>query len=357
VRVAYTLEQCWHRVPGGTGISAIEVAKELSHIDGLDLHGVAGRHRRPPTEGFIPPVKVAPLPFGGPILYEMWTRLRWPKVESVIDDLQLVHATTIIPPATDLPLVVTVHDLAFIRHPEFFTDRGNKMFTRSLRILQDRASLILCSSMSTYRDCLYAGFEEWRLRHVPLGVTTHVITEADRKRVRTAYSLPDDFILFVGTLEPRKNLARLVEALSSMSGAPPLIVVGMEGWGEAAPLEGHDVRFTGFVPSEDLPALYNLCTVFAFPSIMEGYGLPVIEAMAHCAPVVTSRGTSTEEVAGGAAVLVDPLDLTSIASGIREALANRDAWSSRSLDRAAQVPWSETARLTFAAYSELVDET
>jgi glycosyltransferase involved in cell wall biosynthesis len=231
------------------------------------------------------------------------------------------------------------------------------MFTRSLRILQDRASLILCSSMSTYRDCLYAGFEEWRLRHVPLGVTTHVITEADRKRVRTAYSLPDDFILFVGTLEPRKNLARLVEALSSMSGAPPLIVVGMEGWGEAAPLEGHDVRFTGFVPSEDLPALYNLCTVFAFPSIMEGYGLPVIEAMAHCAPVVTSRGTSTEEVAGGAAVLVDPLDLTSIASGIREALANRDAWSSRSLDRAAQVPWSETARLTFAAYSELVDET
>jgi glycosyltransferase involved in cell wall biosynthesis len=357
VRVAYTFEQCWHRVPGGTGISAIEVAKELSLIEGLDLYGVAGRHRRPPTEGFIPPVKVAALPFGGPILYEMWTRLRWPKVESVIEDLQLVHATTIIPPATDLPLVATIHDLAFIRHPEFFTARGNKMFTRSLRILQDRASLILCSSMSTYRDCLYAGFEEWRLRHVPLGVTTHVITEADRKRVRTAYSLPDDFILFVGTLEPRKNLARLVEALSSMSGAPPLIVVGMEGWGEAAPLEGHDVRFTGFVPSEDLPALYNLCTVFAFPSIMEGYGLPVIEAMAHCAPVVTSRGTSTEEVAGGAAVLVDPLDLTSIASGIREALANRDAWSSRSLDRAAQVPWSETARLTFAAYSELVDES
>ena len=357
MRVAYTLEQCWHRVPGGTGISAIEVAKELSHIDGLDLHGVAGRHRRPPTEGFIPPVKVAALPFGGPILYEMWTRLRWPKVESVIDDLQLVHATTIIPPATDLPLVVTVHDLAFIRHPEFFTDRGNKMFTRSLRILQDRASLILCSSMSTYRDCMYAGLEEWRLRHVPLGVATHVIADADRERVRTSYSLPDDFILFVGTLEPRKNLARLVEALSSMSDAPPLVVVGMEGWGEAAPLTGHDVRFTGFVPSEDLPALYNLCSVFAFPSIMEGYGLPVIEAMAHGAPVVTSRGTSTEEVAGGAAVLIDPMDVSSIASGIREALVGRDAWSSRSLDRAKQVPWSETARLTFAAYSELVDES
>jgi glycosyltransferase involved in cell wall biosynthesis len=278
-------------------------------------------------------------------------------VESVIDDLQLVHATTIIPPATDLPLVATIHDLAFIRHPEFFTARGNKMFTRSLRILHDRASLILCSSMSTYRDCLYAGFEEWRLRHVPLGVTTHVITDADRERVRTAYSLPDDFILFVGTVEPRKNLARLVEALSSMSDAPPLVVVGMEGWGEAAPLAGHEVRFTGFVPSEDLPALYNLCSVFTFPSIMEGYGLPVIEAMAHGAPVVTSRGTSTEEVAGGAAVLIDPMDVASIATGIREALAGRDAWSSRSLDRAAQVPWSETARLTFAAYSELVDES
>jgi glycosyltransferase involved in cell wall biosynthesis len=249
-----------------------------------------------------------------------------------------------------------VHDLAFIRHPEFFTAHGNKVFARSMRILQDRASLLLCSSMNTYRDCLYAGFEEWRLRHVPLGVTTHIITDVDRARVRDAYSLPEEFVLFVGTLEPRKNLVRLVEALSSIIDAPPLVVVGMEGWGDAAPLVGHDVRFTGFVPSEDLPALYNLCRVFAFPSIMEGYGLPVIEAMAHGAPVVTSRGTSTEEVAGGAGVLVDPLEVSSIAAGIREAMASRDAWSSRSLDRAAQVPWSETARLTFAAYSELVDE-
>ena len=141
-----------------------------------------------------------------------------------------------------------------------------------------------------------------------------------------------------------------------MDDAPPLVVVGMEGWGDAAPLSGHDVRFTGFVPSEDLPALYNLCSVFAFPSIMEGYGLPVIEAMAHGAPVVTSRGTSTEEVAGGAALLVDPLEVSSIAAGLREALMSRDQWITRSRDRAAQVPWSETARLTFSAYSELVDE-
>jgi glycosyltransferase involved in cell wall biosynthesis len=356
VRVAYTLEQCWHRVPGGTGISAIEVAKELTQIEGLDLVGVAGRHRRPPTEGFLPPVKVAALPLGGAALYEMWTRFNWPKVESVIDDVDVVHATSIIPAATDRPLVVTVHDLAFIRHPEFFTAHGNKVFARSMRILQDRASLLLCSSMNTSRDCLYAGFEEWRLRHVPLGVTTHIITDVDRARVRDAYSLPEEFVLFVGTLEPRKNLVRLVEALSSIDDAPPLVVVGMEGWGDAAPLVGHDVRFTGFVPSEDLPALYNLCRVFAFPSIMEGYGLPVIEAMAHGAAVVTSRGTSTEEVAGGAAVLVDPLDVSSIALGVREALASQDSWSARSLDRAAQVPWSETARLTFAAYSELVDE-
>ena len=354
MRIAYTFEQCWHRVPGGTGIAAIEVARELALIDDVDLIGVAGRHRNPPTEGFVPPNEMTTLPIGGPLLYESWLRLKWPKVESVVDDADLVHATTIIPPATSLPLVVTIHDVAFLRHPDFFTARGNKVFRRSLDIIREKAAMVLCSSQATLDDCQAAGIDSDRLRLVPLGVTSQTITDADRARVRATYDLPERFVLFVGTLEPRKNLARLIAALDSMRGAPPLVVVGMEGWGDYAPSTAYDVRFTGFVPAHNLPALYEACTVFAFPSVLEGYGLPVIEAMAHGAAVVTSRGTSTEEVAGGAAVLVDPLDIASIASGLSEALANVDQLRSSGIARAAEVPWSITAAATARAYREVL---
>jgi glycosyltransferase involved in cell wall biosynthesis len=115
-----------------------------------------------------------------------------------------------------------------------------------------------------------------------------------------------------------------------------------------------EIFFSSFVPAHDLPALYEACSVFAFPSILEGYGLPVIEAMAHGAAVVTSRGTSTEEVAGGAAVLVDPLSVESIAAGLSEALSNVDNFRASGLARAAQVPWSATAEATVSAYVEVL---
>ena len=357
MRVAYTLEQCWRRVPGGTGVAAVEVARELNAFDGVEIVGVAGRHRYGPTKGFEPTVQMASLPIGGPLLFESWLRLKWPLVESVVDNADLVHSTTIIAPATRLPLVVTIHDLAFLRHPDFFTARGNKVFRRSLDIVRDKAAMVLCSSEATLDDCLSAGFEMDRLRHVPLGVTTHAISDTDRARVRLTYNLPEDFILFVGTLEPRKNLGRLIEALESMTDAPPLVIVGMAGWGDSVASTTHDVRFTGFVPAVDLPALYEASTVFAFPSVLEGYGLPVIEAMAHGAPVVTSRGTSTEEVAGGAAVLVDPLDVASIAAGIREALDNCASLRAAGLQRAAGATWAHTARATVEAYETVLRGT
>ncbi len=354
MRIAYTLEQCWHRVPGGTGIAAIEAGRELAHIDGVHMVGVAGRHRRPPTPGFMPPMPMASLPVGGPWLYEAWLRMKWPKVESVVEGADLVHATTIIAPATSLPLVATIHDLAFVRHPEFFTKHGNKVFNKSVRILQDNADMVLCSSQATMHDCITAGFDAARLRHVPLGVRAHDVTEADIARVRAEYALPSEFVLFVGTLEPRKNLTRLIEALSALPQAPPLVIVGMEGWGDAAVTTSHDVRFTGFVPSADLPALYASCSVFAYPSLLEGFGMPVLEAMAHGAPVVTSRGTSTEEVAGGAAVLVDPLDIASIAHGVSEALNNSLLLRERGTARARQCTWRHTAELTVQAYKEVL---
>lgn len=355
MRIAYTLEQCWRRVPGGTGIAALEVLRELLRLDQCDMVPVAGRHRHRPTAGFEPPLPVASFPIGGPALVETWTRLRWPLVESLVEGLDVVHATTIIPPATSRPLVTTIHDLAFLRYPDFFTARGNRIFRKSLAINIERAAKVLCSSLATIDDCIAAGFPRERLCHVPLGVTTHEVTELDRRRVKEKYQLPDDFVLFVGTVEPRKNLPRLMAALESIEHAPPLVIAGMEGWGDAQSPGSCETHTIGFVETKDLPALYSLCSVFAFPSLWEGYGLPVIEAMAHGAPVVTSQGTSTQEVAGGAAVLIDPLDISSIADGILRARKMRDELIEAGRRRASELPWAQTAHLTADVYREVLE--
>jgi glycosyltransferase involved in cell wall biosynthesis len=174
-------------------------------------------------------------------------------------------------------------------------------------------------------------------------------------QVREKYGLPQDYVLFVGTLEPRKNLRRLIEALRKCSADLPLVVAGAHGWGDDITQECRRVQFIGFVPDGDLPSLYSGARVFCYPSEREGFGMPVLEAMSYGVPVVTSRGTSTEEVAGGAAVLVDPYSVDDIARGIESALRDSETLSFKGLRQAARHRWSETARLTVQAYREALD--
>ena len=353
VRVAYTLEQCWHRVPGGTGVAAMRVAEAMAGEGDVTLLGVAGRHKHVPSEPWSPVVPIAHLPVGAPLLYDLWLRRDWPKVERATGPIDVAHATTLIPCATDAPMVVTVHDLAFLHDPSQFTRRGNSIFRRSLDQIRRRADLVLCSSQATMDDCVAAGIPAERLRLVPLGVDVAKVDAAEVARVMALYLLPQRYLLFVGTVEPRKNLRGLVEAVGLLEEPLPLIVVGAEGWGDIAIPSGGDVRFIGFVPAADLGGLYAGAEVFCYPSEREGYGLPVLEAMAQGTPVVTSRGTATEETAGGAAVLVDPSNPADIARGITEAAARRHALATEGVARADRATWQETARLTAEAYREL----
>jgi glycosyltransferase involved in cell wall biosynthesis len=355
LRIAYTLEQCWHPVPGGTAVAALRVAERLVRRDDVELVGVAGRHRRPPTEPFRPPIGVRQLPFGRPWLYETWLRFGWPGVERATGDVDVCHSTALVPAPSAAAGVVTVHDLAFLRAPEHFTGHGARMMRRALDVLRRRGDVVLCSSTATMDDLARAGVAEQRLRLVPLGVDREDVAPDDVARITARYDLPPRFVLFVGTVEPRKNLARLANAVGRLDEPIPLLVAGAEGWGgvaEATASAGADVRFMGFVGSADLPALYAAATVFAYPSEWEGFGLPVAEAMAHGAPVVTSRGVSTEEVAGGAAVLVEPTDVDDIARGLADALADAAALRERGRARAAELSWDATAERTVAAYRD-----
>ncbi len=363
LRVAYTVEQSWHRVPGGTAVAALRVAREFlsnpEFADDVDLRLVAGKHPTAPSDLYVPPAPVAMLPLGRRMLYAGWTRLNWPRVESVTGHVDVVHATGLIPAGTSAPLVVTVHDLAFLHSPEKFTRRGAMLMKRSIETTRRRARFVICSSQSTFDDCVDQGFDPGRLRLVPLGVDATPATVVEIDEARARHGLPDEFVLFVGTLEPRKNLIRLVEAMSvarSNGLDLSLIVVGADGWGDVrSVVDDPRVRFLGPVSDADLRGLFAAASVMAYPSEQEGFGLPVIEAMAQGTAVVTSHGTSTEEVAGGAAVLVDPFDVGDIARGLAEAHERRHELAEPGRARAGELTWEQSARRTLAVYREAVD--
>jgi len=361
IRVAYSVEQCWHPNPGGTAVAALRIAQELAaRPDEVELHYVAGKHAVAPTPEFRPDGPVAMLPLTRPLLYESWNRLNWPKVEAVTGPVDVAHATGLVPVGTSMPLVVTLHDIAFVHDPDKFSKQGIRVMTRSLAAIGRRADRIVVPSEATRLDCIDAGLDPSRLRLVQLGVHTARASEGAIERMRRRYSLPDHFVLFVGTIEPRKNLDRLIGALSTLPQQErlPLVVVGANGWGTPpAGVDDVDVRFLGFVPDDDLAGIYASATVFAYPSEREGFGLPVAEAMAQATPVVTSAGTSTEEVAAGAAVLVDPFDVASIAAGITEAIGRRDELVGLGLVRAATLTWGAAADATLAVYRELLATT
>lgn len=174
--------------------------------------------------------------------------------------------------------------------------------------------------------------------------------------MRAAHGLERPYVLFVGTVEPRKNLGRLLEAFSRLGDVhADLVLVGPEGW--RTDLPDTRARRLGFVPQIDLDALYAGASVVAYPSLREGFGLPVLDAMSHGAPVVTSATTSTAEVAGEAALLVDPLDVDAIAGAMQRLLEDRDLadrLGGAARARAAEFTWERTADGVVAAYRHVL---
>lgn len=294
-------------------------------------------------------VEVVQLGFGGPgraatiVRDSVWYPLGLPR-RARRSHLDVLHCPTFrAPPRSTVPLVVTVHDLAVLRFPDVF-NRWTRTYSRLAVPRAVRAAdAIIAVSEFTKRELVeLLEAPEERIRVIP-NAPGEMFTPAGE-------AAEGEYVLSVGTLEPRKNLARLVEA--ARRERLELRVAGRRGWGRVDP-DGAGVRWLGEVSDAQLAALYRGALCVAYPSLYEGFGLPVLEAMACGAPVVTSSGSATEEIAGGAAVLVDPRDPDSIAAGIQQALGRREELARLGLERARQYSWEKVAADTLAVYREV----
>ncbi len=357
LRVAVTLEQCWHRVPGGTAVAALGIARALAGHGQTEPVGVAARHRHEPDSEWTPTISVEHLGLPRLALYESWHRFRRPRVENATGPVDVIHATSLAVPPRSTTLVVTIHDLAFLHEPSHFTKRGLSFFHRGLELARGEADAVHCPSQATATDCIANGFEPDRVHVAHLGIDPAPPIPDATERVRARFGIEEPFVLWTGTVEPRKNLRRMLQAWSNAdTGSATLVLVGPEGWnediGELVERTG-DVRSLGFVDRAWLGELYAAATMLCWPSLREGFGFPVLEAMAHGCPVITSRGTSTEEIAGDAAVLVDPTDTDQISGAITSLLADtdrRDQLERAGRARAGSFTWARTAEQLHETY-------
>ncbi len=357
-RIAVTVEQFWHRVPGGTARATRGSLGGLLEVGGFDLHGVAARHRPSDVASAKLPIPVHCFSVPRPALYESWHRLGLFNVERLLGPVDAIWASAMVVPPRSAPLVVTVNDVDFLLHPERLSSRGKAFFPRAWEVTLDRADLIVCPTQIVANDVVAHGVDPSRIRVVHLGVDGVPASPDEVLRVRQRYDIPDSFALFVGTIEPRKNLVGVVAAMQEIDDLP-LVVVGPDGWQVEgsdllAPL-GPRVHRLGFVPEGDLGAIYSAATVFLLPSFAEGFGLPIIESMLQGTPVVTSLGTATEEVAAGCAVLVEPTDHHDIVRGIRQILDDPESaadLATRGRRRAGELNW----RATGVGYAAVFDE-
>jgi glycosyltransferase involved in cell wall biosynthesis len=292
-------------------------------------------------------------------------------IESRTESLNLLHAQYFLPHHLNCQTVLTVHDVLYERFPHFFTKADYYRNKIGIPWSCRRADHIITVSESSKQDLM----SFYGLRPERITVTYHgadacyrpIDKEESKERLRK-YGIREDFILYVGTIQPRKNIPRLLSAFAQLKQKKKLphklVIVGPKAWlveETSRALRDHpakdDIIVTGYVPRYDLPYFYNAATVFAYVSIAEGFGLPVLEAMACGVPTVTSRGSALEEIAGGAAALVDPLDDVAIASTILDLLLDADRRANLralGLQRSAQFTYRKMALQTQAIYHQLL---
>lgn len=299
------------------------------------------------------------------LLQGMWDTLEWPPIELFCGSVDLFHGLHfVLPPVRKARRVLTVNDLTYLKFPDYFTDRrlNERGYRQELPKSLSRADMVITISQKTREDLIeLMNFPEERVRVIYLGVEQRFFTQVERSRIvaiKKHYGLTRPYLIFlVGTPEPRKNIARTVEAFRKAAPDYHLVLIGPQ-----KPLENllsgdtRGIIFTGVVPEDHLTVLLSGAEISLYPSLYEGFGLPVLESMACGVPVITSNRGSLPEIVGEAAILVNPEDVDNMAEAISgllkdETLQNRMKIMGKK--RASEFTWDKTAAETLSLYREL----
>ena len=378
MRIGLNVEQLFYRVPGGTGRYAARLAAELArHFPDDEVLPFCAWHGRDATRELLGPLGLRTEPTRFPLprfaLYESWNRVGLPPVgwAPALRPADLIHSPFVaVPPPSSKPLIVSVHDAGFAVHPESYTARGRSFHDLGVRVAARRADLVLTGSTAAADELVeHTPIPRERIRVIPYGVDHEPASQEEMDRTLRKFELGGvPFALWVGTLEPRKNVGTLVSAFAEMARRTELphalVLAGPQGWLSEDLISAADrdslgprLRMVGRVSDSELQSLYAAAEVFALPSRHEGFGIPTLEAMAQRTAVVCSDIPALREVSGGAARLVPPGSVADWADALAAVLGDpseRERLAAAGLARAGEFSWERTARETRAVYAELI---
>lgn len=291
----------------------------------------------------------------------LWNKLHILPIENLIGKVDLFHASDWVePPVKKALKVTTIHDLLVFKYPSYFTQEIIDTQKRRISWVLTESDMVIVDSHTTKKDLIELfDFPQEKIRVVYPGISSDFKkqTEENMKEVREKFNLKKPYILSVGTREPRKNVDKTIEAFDKIKDSInyDLIIVGKLGWGPDKRSADNRVKLLGYVDDRYLPSLYSAASCFVYPSLYEGFGFPILEAMACGCSVVTSKGGSLSEVGGKYAQYVDPLDSKSIASGIKKIIEGLDK---KTLNEAAtwakSFNWDNTAKEIIKIYNTLL---
>ncbi len=371
MQVAYLADSLYQTPTAGGARYTAELVRELAGLPGLDLRlltlygpeEVAARVR----EKSYPAAESLAVPLSRKAQYLLWHFAGLSgALAKAAQDADILHTPIlIVPPQQQAPLVVTVFDLTFVLFPQHHLRTTRVLFSSGLRRAVRTADVFLAISENTKRDLVrLTGVDPQRVRVTPLAADPLFRPVRDGGTL-ARLGIDRPYVLYVGTLEPRKNVPALLRAFAALEDRETLLVLaGAKGWMyeqifslvTQLGLESQ-VKMLGYVENDDLPVLYTEAQVFVYPSLFEGFGLPVLEAMQCGAPVITTNVSSIPEVAGEAAILVSPDDTAGLTAALRRVLSEpglREEMRGQSLARAALFSWRKTAELTAEAYQSVL---